>query len=465
MQGFSTADTIVAIATPPGRGGIGVVRLAGPRAVELANRLTGRTEPLAPRHATFARVIARDPSGNGRAAIDHVVLTWFVAPHSYTGDDVVEISGHGSPLLLKEVVGLAVAGGARLAEPGEFTLRAYLNGRIDLAQAEAVADLVDAVTPLQARSAMDQLEGTLTGVIRAIDAALFDLAARLEASLDFPDEGFHFITRDETIAGLDAVRGDLDRLARDGRTGRVVREGRLIVISGPPNAGKSSLFNALLGSDRAIVTEVPGTTRDVLSERVDIGGLAVTLVDTAGLRDASDAIEAEGVRRARAAQHVAALTVLVLDRSAPLPGNLDDLAAGTGGPAIVVANKIDLPAAWSADAVEGERQRAEGKNDAVEVSALTGAGVDALRRRLIAALTDREELRDPPAISNVRHLALVDDARRALERAGRSLHAGATEELVLVEIGTARRALEEITGRRTPDDLLEHIFRSFCVGK
>ena len=342
MLGFCTDDTIVAIATPPGRGGIGVVRLSGPRALELANRLTGRTEPLTPRHATFARVLASSSPGNGNLAIDHVILTWFVAPHSYTGDDVVEISGHGSPLLLKEVVRLAVAGGARLAEPGEFTLRAYLNGRIDLAQAEAVADLVDAVTPLQARSAMDQLEGTLTGVIRAIDASLFDLAARLEASLDFPDEGFHFITRDETCAAIAAVRGDLDRLACDGRAGRVVREGRLIVISGPPNAGKSSLFNALLGADRAIVTDVPGTTRDVLSERVDIGGVPVTLVDTAGLRDASDAIEAEGVRRARAAQHVAALTVVVLDRAAPLPANLGELTARTAEPGIVAINKVEI---------------------------------------------------------------------------------------------------------------------------
>lgn len=463
MQDFCIDDTIVAIATPPGRGGIGVVRLAGPRAVELANRLTGRTAPLAPRHATFARVIAADSSGNGNAAIDHVVLTWFAAPHSYTGDDVVEISGHGSALLLKEVVQLAVAGGARLAEPGEFTLRAYLNGRIDLTQAEAVADLVDAVTPLQARSAMDQLEGTLTGVIRAIDASLFDLAARLEASLDFPDEGFHFITRDETSACLAAVRGDLDRLARDGRTGRVVREGRLIVISGPPNAGKSSLFNALLGADRAIVTDVPGTTRDVLSERVDIGGVPVTLVDTAGLRDASDAIEAEGVRRARAAQEVAALTVLVLDRSVPLPASLEGLST-TADPAIVAVNKVDLPAAWGLDEI-GRRLNAEGRSDVAEVSALTGAGLDALRRRLMAALTDREELRDPPAISNVRHLALVDDARRALAQAEHSLSAGATEELVLAEIAAARRTLEEITGKRTPDDLLEHIFSRFCVGK
>ena len=486
MQSFSTEDTIVAIATPPGRGGIGVVRVAGPRAVEIARSLIGREEPLCPRHATFARILGPGSDGYGDAsashradrAIDHVVVTWYVAPHSYTGDDVVEISGHGSPLLLKQVVELAIAGGARLAEPGEFTLRAYLNGRIDLAQAEAVADLVNAVTPLQARSAMDQLEGTLTGVIRRIDAALFDLAARLEASLDFPDEGFHFITQEETVAGLSAVRTDLDRLAEEGRAGRVVREGRMIVIGGPPNAGKSSLFNALLGADRAIVTDVPGTTRDVLSERVDIGGVPVTLVDTAGLREASDAIEAEGVRRARAAHHVAAMTILVLDRSAPLPENLNELLSHAG---VIVVNKIDRPAAWDvADLRKGKGQRAEGKgkgkgkvkgereeesDDVVEVSALTGAGLDDLRCRLTNALTDREELRDPPAISNVRHLALVDDARETLERAGKSLAAGATEELVLAELAAARRALEEITGRRTADDVLEHIFSSFCVGK
>ena len=471
MPGFTTDDTIVAIATPPGRGGIGVVRLAGPRAVEIAGALADRAAPLAPRHATFTRILTPS-SGNGNShALDHVVMTWFVAPHSYTGDDVVEISGHGSPLLLTQIVELAVAGGARLAEPGEFTLRAYLNGRIDLAQAEAIADLVNAVTPLQARSAMDQLEGTLTGVIRRIGAALFDLAARLEASLDFPDEGFHFITREETVSALAAVRADLDRLADEGRTGRVVREGRMIVIGGPPNAGKSSLFNALLGADRAIVTDVPGTTRDVLSERVDIGGVPVTLVDTAGLREASDAIEAEGVRRARAAQDVAAMTVLVLDRSVPLPDNLDELMAQTGASPVVVVNKIDLPAAWGVEEIcEAQRPKAKGQSnrgnfEVVEISAVTGSGLDKLRRHLAAVLTDREELRDPPAISNVRHLALVDDARAALARGEQSLADGATEELVLTELAAARHALEEITGRRTADDVLAHIFRTFCLGK
>ena len=250
--------------------------------------------------------------------IDQVIATWFAAPHSYTGEEVIEISGHGSPTLLAQVVKAAMTQGARLAEPGEFTLRAYLNGRLDLPQAEAVADLVEAVTPLQARAAMDQLEGTLTAAIARLDASLFDLCARLEASLDFPDEGFHFITREEAERVLSQLRDELDRLIDDGRAGRVIREGRSVVIAGRPNAGKSSLFNALLGAPRAIVTEIPGTTRDLLTELVDVNGLALTLIDTAGLREARDEIEAEGVRRALQAQQVAALTLVVVDGSQPL---------------------------------------------------------------------------------------------------------------------------------------------------
>ena len=236
MPDFSTADTIVAIATPPGHGGLGVVRLGGPAAAGIARAMVRRDDPWVPRHATFARVIApsadalaqtqcRAARSPGPAIVDQVVVTWFEAPHSYTGDDVVEISGHGSPLLLRRIVELAMARGARLAEPGEFTFRAYLNGRLDLIQAEAVADLVNAVTPAQARIAMDQLEGTLTTAISRIDAALFELTARLEASLDFPDEGFHFITRDEAVDGLRRIADDLAALCRSGRQGRLVREG------------------------------------------------------------------------------------------------------------------------------------------------------------------------------------------------------------------------------------------------
>jgi tRNA modification GTPase len=453
---FATDDTIVAIATPPGRGGIGVVRVSGPEAVGIAGRLLRRDEPLVPRQATFARVF--EPGVDG--PLDHVVATWFEAPHSYTGQDVVELSGHGSPVLLGRIVELAVSDGARLAEPGEFTLRAYLNGRLDLAQAEAVADLVNAVTPLQARAAMDQLEGTLTSVIAGIDAALFDLGARLEASLDFPDEGFHFVERDEVTSELAGIEARLVRLAEDGRAGRVVREGRTVAIVGRPNAGKSSLFNALAGAARAIVTDVPGTTRDLVTERVDIEGLAVTLVDTAGLREARDAIEAEGIARARQAQSVAALTLVVLDGSAEIDS--EDLAligpGGAGRDAVVVRSKADLPAVWldipGTPAV-----------NLIPVSAVTGAGLSELRRHLAATLTNREELRDTPMISNVRHLALVDIAFDAVRLALESVKSGATEELVLAELTRARDALEEITGRRTTDDLLHHIFTRFCIGK
>ncbi len=290
---FQTDDTIVAIATPAGRGGIGIVRVSGPDALRIAAALTGR-ERFEPRHATLVRIGARDAS-------DQAILTSFPAPASYTGQDVVEISAHGSPVLLHAIVRSAIDAGARLAEPGEFTLRAYLHGRMDLVQAEAVQDLVAAVTPLQARTAFDQLEGTLTERIKSIDAALFDLSTRLEASLDFAGEGYHFVEPGLVASEIEGIIASIDTLLGDAQAGRMVREGAQVVIVGRPNAGKSTLFNALAGSGRAIVTDIPGTTRDLLTEIVDIGGLAVTLVDTAGIRtEPSDVVETEGIARARA---------------------------------------------------------------------------------------------------------------------------------------------------------------------
>jgi len=276
---FAPDDTIVAVATPPGRGAIGVVRLSGPRTQHILRELlTGAA--AAPRVARVARVLVLD--AGGRESSDDAVALFFAAPQSYTGEDVAEISAHGNPLLLEGIVRAAMRAGARLAEPGEFTLRAFLNGKRDLPQAEAVADLIDAATPAQARAAADQLHGTLTARIGAIDAELFDLLARLEASLDFPDEGYHFVEPAAIVGTLDGIIGRIDTLLADAARGRMLREGVTVVIAGRPNVGKSSLFNALLGTDRAIVTDVPGTTRDLVAERVDIGGLAVTLVDTAG---------------------------------------------------------------------------------------------------------------------------------------------------------------------------------------
>src|SRR4051812_21864609 len=343
---FATDDTIVAIATPPGRGGIGVVRLSGPAASPIACALTGR-ESFEGRRATLTTVSAES------GAIDRAVVTFFPAPHSYTGEDVVELSAHGSPVVLDAIVAAAIAAGARLANPGEFTLRAYLRARIDLVQAEAVAELIDAVTPLQARVAFDQLEGTLTSRLRAMDAALLEVIAPLEASLDFPDEGYHFVTPRQTAETLARTLASLEALLADATRGRMIREGLTVAIVGRPNAGKSSLFNRLAGAARAIVTDVPGTTRDLLTERVDICGVPFTIVDTAGRREtAGDAIEEEGISRARQAGSAADVVIVVLDRSAALTSDdrllLDETAKR---PRVLTASKSDLASAWDAAAL------------------------------------------------------------------------------------------------------------------
>lgn len=309
---FSTSDTIVAIATPAGRGGLGVIRLSGADSPRIGAALAGRTRPLKPRHATFAKLTL---GAWHRVQSDHVVLTYLAAPASYTGEDVVEISAHGSPIVLQSILRACMEAGARLAEPGEFTLRAFLNNRLDLVQAEAVADLVDAVTPLQARAAFDQLEGTLTKAIGEIDAALFDVMAKLEASLDFPDEGYHFVAPREAGASIAEVIARIDAWLADANRGRMIREGAAVAIVGTPNVGKSSLFNLLLNANRAIVTAIPGTTRDLLTEQAEVGGLSLSLIDTAGVRETTDVIEQEGVARAQAAIDVADVAIVVLDRS------------------------------------------------------------------------------------------------------------------------------------------------------
>jgi len=461
---FSTSDTIVAIATAPGRGGIGVVRLSGPDAQSIARGMITRTTPLLPRHATFSVLRlphspASAPASTALAGgIDQVVATYFPAPHSYTGDDVIELSAHGSPVVLDAIVAAAVAEGARLAEPGEFTLRAFLNRRIDLPQAEAVADLIDASTPLQARAAFDQLQGTLTQTIGEIDAALFDLAARLEASIDFPDEGYHFIDPGALTAAIDDLMRQTTQLLAQGARGRLLRDGLQVVIVGKPNVGKSSIFNALAGAARAIVTDIPGTTRDLITELVALEGLRVTLVDTAGLRAATDAIEIEGVARSKGAYAVADLTIVVLDRSRWL--DLDDrdvLSQTTDIKRLIVVNKADAAAAWSEREIEGS----------VLVSATAATGLDALRRQIVTAL-DVDLLADRPSITNVRHIALVQRAHTALGRAREAAAAegGALpEEFVLADLQEARAALEEVIGRRTSEDVLAHIFSRFCVGK
>jgi tRNA modification GTPase len=534
---FSKDDTIVAIATAPGRASIGVIRLSGPFAADITHKLITRAATtLEPRHATLARI--RDAADDDAGPIDEVIVTLFPGPHSYTGDDVVEIAAHGSPVLLERIVASAVHAGARLAAPGEFTLRAFLNGRLDLVQAEAVADLVDAVTPAQARQAFDQLEGTVTREMRRIGEALFDLLVRLEASLDFPDEGYHFIVPAEVIDGLDRVLADVDALLGGARRGRIVREGRMVAIVGGTNVGKSSLFNALVGTDRAIVTAIAGTTRDLLTERCDIEGVPVTLIDTAGIRETEEIVEREGVQRARDAADVADLRIVVLDRSRPLreedeafiargaqsdsDGGGDLTRNGNSGRRVFVLNKIDLPPAWRRDqlglrgaigngagpagdaggsASGGSRDAASdgrafadvpgngASRDAVahgadssaaagggsrpgsastaivEVSVQTGEGVARLRQLIGATLIGEERLRDTAGLSNVRHIDLLGRVRDAVARARDRAAEGAPEELALADLREAMDALDEITGKRSSEDVLTAIFSRFCIGK
>ena len=450
---FSPDDTIVAIATPPGRGGIGVVRVSGPAAVAVARAIRLSNDELTPRHATFSRIRA------AHALADQAIVTWFPAPHSYTGEHVVEISAHGSPMLLGEIVKAAIDAGARLAEPGEFTFRAYLRGRLDLVQAEAVRDLIDAVTPLQARAAFDQLEGTLTSEIQRIDQRLFDLTVRLEASLDFPEEGYHFLEAESAAAVIRSIAVEVTALLASSRRGRLVREGMQVVIAGRPNAGKSSLFNSLAGAGRAIVTERPGTTRDLLTETVDVSGIPVTLVDTAGLNAAAeDPVEIEGIARAVAARDVASVILVVLDASRPLTDDDRRLLQDTvSRPRVVVASKSDLPAVWTADNVAGVH--------IVHASAITQQGLDDVRTALVAALTQQDAPRDVPAVTNIRHAALLEAARGALLRAAEAAELRTPEEFVLADLTEARVRLEEVTGRRTPDDVLAAIFHRFCIGK
>ena len=444
---FSTSDTIVAIATPSGRGGLGVIRVSGGDAARIAGKLIDRAKPLRPRHATFARRVD-----------DHVVVTLFEAPHSYTGETVVEISAHGSPVVLNSILRAAIDAGARLAEPGEFTLRAFLNGKLDLIQAEAVADLVDAVTPLQARAAFDQLEGTLTNEIAAIDAELFDIIAKLEASLDFPDEGYHFVAPQEARASIARVMDRIDALLAQSARGRLVREGAQVAIVGAPNVGKSSLFNALLNTDRAIVTAIPGTTRDLLTERADIGGLSLALIDTAGVRETADIVEREGVSRARDAIAVADLTIVVLDRSRPLSQDDRELLDATASrPRIVAVNKSDLPHELHMELL--------GPLNPVELSVRTGAGIGQLIEGIANVLSSADSLRDAPAITNVRHSVLLERARESLGRACSALESEVSEEFPLLDLQEASAALQEVTGKRTSDDLLCHIFERFCIGK
>jgi tRNA modification GTPase len=445
-------DTIVAIATPAGSGGVGIVRLSGPRARPIAETICAR--PLRPRHAHHVRF--HDADGT---AIDDGIALVFAAPASYTGEDVVELQAHGSPAVLQQLVARCCALGARMARPGEFSERAYLNGRLDLAQAEAIADLIAAGDVRAARAARRALEGEFSGRVDALAAALLAIRVHVEAAIDFADEPLDTLGGGALRARLDAAAAQLDALLQAAERGQKLRDGLHAVIVGPPNAGKSSLLNALAGSDRAIVTEIAGTTRDLLRETVRVDGVELTLVDTAGLRAGGDAIEREGMRRAQDELQRADLALVVLDARDPTSGWEAVHAAVDGVPQrIVVHNKADLlalpPATLDSAVLEG---------DVLIVSAKTGTGLERLHARLRAAASGGEG-GEGTFTARARQVDALHRAAQSLADARAALAVEALD-LAAEALRLAHDALGEITGRTLPDDLLGQIFATFCIGK
>jgi len=482
------SDTIAAVSTPPGRGGIGIVRLSGPKAASIAGQLVRLRQPLEHARARLADVLdqqAGQDSANGSAPrIDEALVTFFCAPHSYTAEDLVEIAAHGSPVVLELLLGRALELGARLAEPGEFTQRAFLAGRLDLTQAEAVRDLIEAQTLTQARQAASQMGGALSRRVGPVKRALVDLVALLEAGIDFAEDDVDVTPEAEIARRIGELTPPLAALAASFAHGRIVHDGLTMAIVGRPNAGKSSLFNRLVERDRAIVTATPGTTRDTVTERISLEGIPLELVDTAGLRgdggeslgegepDSLEEAEQLGIRRSREALAEAALVLVVLDSTEPL--NDEErrlLAALEGRSALVAANKSDLI---------GNRARAGGReNDPANsvrsapnagglpvlfTSALTGEGIPALRERILALATGGAAA-EPGMLTSLRHQQAIAAALAALSDAAQANVTSIPHEMILLDLYRALSALDSLTGQTTSDEILNLIFSTFCIGK
>jgi len=451
MSPFS-ADTIAAIATAPGRGGIGIVRVSGRGCRSIAETLLGRVPQ--PRAAELHRFL--DAAGD---AIDEGLALFFPAPASFTGEDVLELHGHGGPVVMDLLLRRTLELGARAAEPGEFTQRAFLNDKLDLAQAEAVADLIESGSEQAARAALRSLQGEFSSQVHDLAEAVLELRMWVEAAIDFPEEEVDFLGDRRLGDRLDSIRHRFAELAEAARQGALLRDGLTLVIAGRPNAGKSSLLNRLAGYDAAIVTPIPGTTRDVLRERIEIDGLPLHVLDTAGLRDSPDEVEAEGIRRAHRELARADRVLFVVDAADPaaVAGIGTDLAAlPTDAPRTVVFNKIDR--------LDGEPRLEQGDPPRIQLSAATGAGLELLRAHL------KDCVGFHPAGAGVlsaraRHLDALRRARAHVEEAHRLLSERHAGELVAQELTDAQRQLGEITGEVTSDDLLGRIFASFCIGK
>ncbi|HSP06330.1 MAG TPA: tRNA uridine-5-carboxymethylaminomethyl(34) synthesis GTPase MnmE [Acidobacteriota bacterium] len=451
-----TADTITAIATPPGRSALGIVRISGQHCRSLLPEVfqPRSAREIVPFRPTLGRIVI----GNDQF-VDEALLTFFEAPHSYTREDLAEISCHGNPLILEKVLMRVVSAGARLAMPGEFTYRAFLNGRLDLVQAEAVQDLISAESVHQVEVALQQLEGRLSTQLKELRARMLELVALMEGNIDFSEEQhYHFIDRKQSLERLDAISSAVQRLLGTFDRGRMIRDGFNVVLVGRPNVGKSSVFNALLGFDRAIVTATPGTTRDYLRERIRLGNYVVNLLDTAGIRDSMEEIEQEGIRRSREVVEKSDLVVFIIDGSEELKE--DDLrlwADVKGRDVLLVCNKCDRP-----------RYLEQGLDNRIglRVSAVTCEGLDDLLDGIRQRIEDRIRFQpEDSLVSNFRHRDLLRGAADQLLKARDGIAAGSSEELPLVDLHGALASIGEITGEVTVDEIYQHIFSNFCIGK
>ena len=469
-------DTICAIATPAGEGGIGIVRLSGPQALVVASQVvhlrSGRPLSSISSHTLHladlvipasdkrkeVRLIQTRPAGS--ALLDEALVVYMKAPRSYTAEDVVEIQSHGGALVLEMVCTVCIESGARMAEPGEFTKRAFLNGRLDLSQAEAVLDTIRATSSAGLNIAQRQLRGDLAREVEQARNSLLTVLAHVEAGIDFVDEDISFLQRDELIRIVKEACAVVQKLESTAREGRILREGAHVVILGRPNVGKSSVLNRLLREERAIVTAIPGTTRDVIEESFDLDGVTVRLVDTAGVRETDDIVELEGIKRTHVAQDEADLLLVVVDRSLPLTS--DDrklLSVVKNRKHMVLLNKADLT-----DAVESDAALAG--HSSYSISAKTGLGVETVKSALRAQLLSGGfEAAEGVTVTNVRHRDALRRAGESLDQAFESVQWGAAGELVSIDVRAAADALGEITGAITTDEILGRIFSEFCIGK
>jgi tRNA modification GTPase len=448
-----TGDTIAAVSTPPGRGGIGIVRVSGPDARAIVEHVL-RFPDGSPAWKPWSAALATLPDADGHA-VDQVVITYFGAPRSFTAEDVVEISCHGSPVVLRYALERLCQAGARLAEPGEFTLRAYLNGRIDLPQAEAIRDLIDATTLYQARIAAQQAEGSVSRRLKPVKEQLLELIALLEAGIDFAEDDISVAPAEEILRRLEPIESAIADLTASFAYGKLVHEGFTLAIVGRPNVGKSSLFNRLLEQDRAIVTEIPGTTRDVVSETASLGGIPVKLLDTAGIRRGQDVVESLGIERSYQAMADADLTLVVVDASQTLTQEDEALIrrAREDGKTLVAANKSDLT-------------QQVGIPDALPVSALTGTGIGELRNAIVNVVVPEGRLeQDGGFITSLRHEQLLRESGEALAQARTATSVGIPHEMLLLDFYASLRPIDAITGATTADDILNRIFSTFCIGK